>query len=148
MLFSLQYLAVKDTDLEHALLFSLLKLSIAVLPVRNKACSAVLSLQLPTLHQAVPGHGQQLYAAQGHEVLLAHSWRWAQLAAPPHQEPMPVPVAGQDLKKDISSPILNTALSLCLRGWVLEKTDMLCWKRTLRKALRRSIDKYIYLKII
>lgn len=108
MLFSLQYLAVKDTDLEHALLFSLLKLSIAVLPVRNKACSAVLSLQLPTLHQAVPGHGQQLYAAQGHEVLLAHSWRWAQLAAPPHQEPMPVPVAGQDLKKDISSPAVAT----------------------------------------
>lgn len=105
MLFSLQYLAVKDTDLEHALLFSLLKLSIAVLPVRNKACSAVLSLQLPTLHQAVPGHGQQLYAVQGYEVLLAHSRRWAQLAAPPHQEPMPVPVAGQDLKKDISPAV-------------------------------------------
>jgi len=81
VLFSLQYLAVKDTDLEHALLFSLLKLSIAVLPVRNKAYFSVLSLQLLTLRQALPGQGQQLCAAQGHEVIPALSRRWAQPAA-------------------------------------------------------------------
>lgn len=119
MLFSLQYLAVKDTDLEHALLFSLLKLSIAVLPVRNKAYFSVLSLQLLTLHQALPGQGQQLCAAHGHEVIPILSRRWAQLAArtlPHHtRSQAPVPVAGQDPKKDIFSPAVTTPPKLDFR---------------------------------
>lgn len=66
MLFSPQYLAVKDTDLEHALLFSLLKLSIAVLLVKKtRLAVSVLSFQLPELNQALSGEQQLVPSSTG-----------------------------------------------------------------------------------
>ncbi|EOB01217.1 hypothetical protein Anapl_02343 [Anas platyrhynchos] len=63
---SFQYLAVKDTDLEHALLFSLLKLSIAVLLVKKtRLAVSVLSFQLPELNQALSGEQQLVPSSTG-----------------------------------------------------------------------------------
>lgn len=78
-----QYLAVKDSDLEHALLFSLLKLSIAVLPPEKQ--SFFFNRILATLSHVIRlclGSSSWAGATRGQEATGAHSGR----KNPPHSK--------------------------------------------------------------
>ena len=119
VLFSPQYLAVKDTDLEHALLFSLLKLSIAVLPPEKQG---FLFQYDPSNAKSVTrlclASGSWSGAARGQEATRTHSRSknppCSEGSSPcPHKKPNARPNgrAGPP-PKDASSPAISHSQSL------------------------------------